>query len=121
MITILISLCLPAGNDAGRLLDAMERVESGGRDVIGDDGRSRGPLQIQRDYWRDSGVPGRYEQVSDRAYARRVVMRWWDRYCPGAVVRGDWERLARCHNGGPNGHRKAATARYWQRVRREMR
>lgn len=107
------------------LLDAIRQVETGGRSdpaqARGDDGRSLGPYQIQRPYWRDSGVPGNYEQVRDTAYAERVVVAYWKRYCPRALAAGDWETLARVHNGGPLGKSKASTKVYWLRVRRALR
>lgn len=100
------------------LLDAIEQVESGGDcSAVGDGGRSIGPLQIQRAYWIDSGVPGRYEQVTDGQYARRVVLAYWQRYAPPNATH---EQLARIHNGGPRGHTKPQTRSYWARVQREL-
>lgn len=100
------------------LLDAIRHVESGGQtgEIIGDNGRSLGPYQIQRPYWQDSGVPGRYRSVRDASYAEGVMLAYWKRYCPTALARGDWETLARIHNGGPRGHRKPCTVRYWKKV-----
>jgi hypothetical protein len=109
------------------LLAAMMMVESGGRcDVVGDGGRSIGPLQIQYCYWRDSGVPGKYQDCKQPEYAKRVVRAYWKRYCPNALKRGDLQTLARVHNGGPSGanpkyvKRYAATSRYWRKVKRMM-
>lgn len=106
-----------------QFLDAVRQVETGGqandgRDAVGDGGRSIGPYQIGRLYWEDSKVPGRWEDVRDRAYAERVMVAYWARYCPQALKDRDWETLARVHNGGPAGHRKKATLAYWDRVRR---
>jgi hypothetical protein len=104
------------------LLDAIRQVESGGRtgEIVGDNGRSLGPYQIQRPYWKDSRVRGQYGQVRNAAYAERVMLAYWKRYCPTALARGDWETLARVHNGGPRGHRKAATVGYWKKVEAAM-
>ena len=44
------------------------------------------------------------------------MLAYWRRYCPTAMAAGDAEVLARVHNGGPRGNRKAATAAYWRRV-----
>lgn len=124
MTTALVLLaCVLAGPSPRPLLDAIRQVESGGNvNAVGDGGRSIGPYQIQRAYWLDSRVPGRYEQVRDREYAERVVVAYWRRYEPGALRRGDWETLARCHNGGCGWRRNTkATDGYWRRVRREMR
>jgi len=105
-----------------RYLDAIERVESRGNcNAVGDGGRSLGPMQIQRSYWKDSGVTGRYEQVRDRAYARRVVIAYARRYEPAALRRGDWETLARLHNAGPVWRRcRRATDGYWRKVKQAM-
>lgn len=123
MLTAILSISLVApfgDNGRERLLDAIRAVESGGRSVVprGDDGRARGPYQIWRSYWIDSGVAGRYEDVDDAEYSRRVVRAYWSRYAP---KNASHETLARIHNGGPRGHMRAATMQYWRRVKRAMR
>ena len=102
---------------------ALHQVETSGRTgaVLGDNGKSLGPLQISRAYHADSRVAGDYEQVTDLAYARRVATAYLQRYAPQAWAQGDVETLARIHNGGPSGHRKAATLGYAEKVRRAMR
>ena len=121
MIECLLSIVLSA-TPQDRYLDAIERIESRGNcNAVGDGGRSLGPYQIQRSYWKDSGVPGRYEQVRDRAYARRVVLAHAKRYEPGALRRGDWETLARLHNSGPSFRRHMrATDGYCRKVNQAM-
>lgn len=115
MLLMAVSVCRAA--DIDRLLDAIEQVESGGRcDAVGDGGQSIGPFQIQRAYWTDSRVPGEYWMVRNRHYARRVVVAYWQRYCPRALARGDWQTLVRIHNGGPRGHLKPETLKYWNKV-----
>jgi hypothetical protein len=110
-----------------KLLDAMERVESGGQPrAVGDAGRSRGPLQIQEPYWRDAFKSGKPKweyrtNVWDRGKSREVTKMYWKRYAPEAYRRGDVETLARIHNGGPKGHRKTATKPYWTKVQSKMR
>lgn len=113
-----------------RLLDAIRQVETGGHarpaDAVGDGGRSIGPYQIMRGYWRDACAADPelarfpYETVRDAAYARRVVLAYWKRYARTALARGDWQTLARIHNGGPAGARNPRTVVYWQRVAREL-
>jgi len=102
---------------------ALHQVETSGRHgaILGDNGRSLGPLQISRAYWQDARVGGRYEQVTDLAYARRVASAYLKRYAPAAWEAGDVNTLARVHNGGPAGARKAATLAYAEKVRRAMR
>ena len=102
---------------------ALHQVETSGRHgaIIGDNGRSLGPLQISRAYHADSRVAGSYEQVTDLAYSRRVATAYLKRYAPQAWAQGDVETLARVHNGGPAGARKQATLPYADKVRRAMR
>ena len=107
------------------LLAAIREVETGGqprggRDTRGDSGRSLGPYQVQRSYWRDAGIPGRYDQVRDPSYARDVIEAYWRKHCPAALRRGDLQTLARTHNGGPAGPHKRSTIGYWHRVRRQL-
>jgi len=47
-------------------------------------------------------------------------MGYWRRYCPAALEAGDWETLARVHNGGPVGARSKATLAYWRKVKAAM-
>jgi hypothetical protein len=102
---------------------ALHQIETSGRhgEILGDNGKSLGPLQISRAYHADSRVGGSYEQVTDLAYARRVATSYLKRYAPQAWAQGDVATLARIHNGGPTGHRKAATLGYADKVRRAMR
>jgi hypothetical protein len=102
---------------------ALHQVETSGRQgaILGDNGKSLGPLQISRAYHADSRVAGSYEQVTDLAYARRVATAYFKRYAPAAWEAGDVETLARVHNGGPAGARKQATLPYADKVRRAMR
>jgi hypothetical protein len=102
---------------------ALHQVETSGRHgaILGDNGRSLGPLQISRAYHADSRVAGSYEQVTDLAYARRVATAYLKRYAPQAWAQGDVETLARVHNGGPAGARKQATLPYADKVRRASR
>jgi len=97
---------------------ALHHVETSGRlgPIKGDNGAALGPLQIHRVYFQDSGVKGSYSQVADLAFARRVATAYLKRYAPKAWERGDVVTLARVHNGGPLGHRKAATLSYARKV-----
>ena len=99
---------------------ALHLVETSGRQgpILGDNGRSLGPLQISRAYFTDSRVGGTYEQVTDLGFARKVVSAYLQRYAPKAWAAGDVETLARVHNGGPAGARKAATVNYGAKVAR---
>ncbi len=126
MIRSLILLTLASASHAAppeSFWRALHQVETSGRHgaIVGDNGRSLGPLQISRAYHADSRVAGSYEQVADLAYARRVATAYFKRYAPAAWEAGDVETLARIHNGGARGHKKAATLPYAEKVRRAMR
>jgi hypothetical protein len=127
--TLLITLCSlsPANADPAldQVLDAIRMVETGGqpdagRGSHGDGGSAIGPFQIHVEYWRDSGVPGEYGDCAEPLYARRVVLAYWQRYCPGALAKHDAEVLARTHNGGPSGSKRASTLPFWKKVRVEL-
>jgi len=102
---------------------ALHQVETSGRHgaILGDNGKSLGPLQISRAYWKDARVGGSYSQVTSIVYARRVVTAYLKRYAPAAWAKGDVATLARIHNGGPTGHKKTATLGYADKVRRASR
>jgi len=99
------------------LLYAIHMKETGGQvgKIKGhnDGGKALGPMQIHRAYWIDSKVKGKYEDCADLLYSQRVMLAYWNRYARIAVEMGDYEILARIHNGGPKGYLKAATKEYW--------
>lgn len=107
------------------VLDAIRVVETrgtpnSGRDSGGDSGRAIGPFQIHYAYWKDAGLPGKYEDCRDIDYARRVVLAYWRRYCPNALAEHDVEILARTHNGGPSGAKRDSTLPFWKKVQKEL-
>lgn len=106
---------------------AINLTETGGKSgpILGDGGAALGPLQIHRIYWQDAikydrSIGGRYEDCSDLGYSIKVMDAYMRRYAPAAYRDGDCEKMARIHNGGPAGHRKNATVRYWIKVNRWM-
>ncbi|MAD33277.1 MAG: hypothetical protein CMJ88_05920 [Planctomycetes bacterium] len=111
------------------ILDALRWVESGdlpdAQVPDGDDGLAIGPYQIHRVYWRDAidfddELDGAYRDCRKASYAERVIHAYMRRHAPNAWARGDAERIARTHNGGPEGHRKRATDDYWRRVQARL-
>lgn len=103
------------------LISALIVVESGGRDnAVGDNGRALGPLQIHRavvlDVNRITGSRHRWEDMTNRALARKVCQAYLERYARGATA----EQAARRWNGGPTGDRKPATLPYWRKVEAAM-
>jgi hypothetical protein len=108
--------------DLSALLAAIRQVESAGNDrAVGDGGKSRGPFQIQRAYWREA-VAGtdaagwNYDRdVWDGDRAGYVVWLHWGKTCPAALRGGDVEQLARRHRL-PNAPWQADNAVYWRKV-----
>jgi Destabilase len=98
---------------------AINFVEASGRVgmVVGERGEI-GPMQISRQYWRDSGVQGAWHQCTNYAYSCKVMDAYFRRFAPDHLQRQDYEKLARIHNGGPMGHRRPSTKAYWLRVRK---
>lgn len=120
ILPMLLNTFAPEPSSLRQLLDAIREVETGGHsdpaNALGDRGRSLGPYQISVAYWRDSGVAGPYRWVRNQAYAERVMIAYWQRFCPLALARQDWQTLARVHNGGPDGRAERRTAAYWRAV-----
>jgi hypothetical protein len=107
--------------DLRPLLDAIRQVESRDNDrAVGDGGHSQGPYQIGRAYWQDGGGQDYDRLVWDCAASEQVMVNYWRRYCPAALARGDFETLARTHNGGPCGPQSSKTVRYWHRMLQEL-
>jgi hypothetical protein len=107
------------------LFNAIRVVETGGESdpstALGDDGLSLGSYQISVAYWTDAleenpEIGGDYKDVCKQEYAQRVMLAYWNRYAPDRTP----ETLARIHNGGPNGHRKATTQGYWEKIDRRL-
>jgi len=112
----------PAGLDTDPILDAIRAVETGGHadpaNAVGDGGRALGPFQIHYSYWLDATERRPdlralgYQSVRDQKIAEQIVILYLTRYAPDWNVR----TVARIHNGGPRGHKKAATVKYADKV-----
>ncbi len=122
---ILVSVSVQ-GTD-NRFFKALHMVESSGRTgrIIGDNGKALGPLQIHREYFNDAveadpSLGNNYNQVTDLEFSKRVVTAYLKRYAPTAVVKKDFETLARVHNGGPRGHKNPSTLAYWNKIQKNL-
>ncbi len=134
MKTILIALIMTSpllaeNKPLNKLLAAIRHVESAGNDqAVGDKGKALGPYQIWQSYWQDACEYGKVDSKVDWKYnktnafnekkARQVLVWYWLRYTPSNPC--SMEILARIHNGGPKGHKKKATIKYWKRVRKAL-
>ena len=105
-------------------IKAIHQVESGGKlgAIVGDNGRALGPFQIHKRYWADVApqIGGRYQDVTDFNYAKKVMIAYFLKYAKDALHNKDWEKLAKIHNGGPKGYKKASTEKYWQKVKAKL-
>ena len=106
------------------LIHAIHMVETGGKlgPIRGDNGAALGPLQIHRGCWQDANIGGQYSQCADLEYSKRVFRAYMKRYATekrlGRVP--TFEDMARIWNGGPNGFKKSATVKYWNKVKCAM-
>ena len=109
-----------------QLVLALIAVESSGiDDQIGDDGRAFGCLQIHGCYVADAsehaGVDWTHEDAFDRVTSLRIFSAYMERYAtPERLGTVTAEKMARIHNGGPNGWKKESTVRYWKKVEAEL-
>jgi len=124
------------------LLDAIEWVESSGDpNAVGSNGEA-GLYQISEIYVDDvCRMLGENKYTYADRWARNksrtmaaVYLRYYEEnsaikypyYRAGAGWRNScdlqtpFERMARIHNGGPNGYKKAATKDYWRKVKERM-
>lgn len=111
-----------------QFIKALHMTEASGRmnPPDGDDGRAIGPFQIWKAYWQDAvqfdkSIGGKYEDCRNYDYARKVVDAYLRRYGRQFLAQGNWEALARIHNGGPQGYRNPNTAKYWRKAQRFIR
>lgn len=102
-----------------KLIDALVHVESKGRvHVIGDNGKSIGILQIHKevvdDVNRAYGTTYTYADRKSIEKSREICSKY-------LILHGGRhatnEKYARIWNGGPGGHRKQKTKKYWHIVR----
>jgi len=109
------------------LILAIIAVESNGNDrAIGDDGLAYGALQIHACYVQDASEYANkswtHEDAYDRETAIDIFLAYMSRYATekriGRAV--TIEDIARIHNGGPNGYKKACTINYWNKVKAEL-
>lgn len=111
-----------ASHDLETLLDAIAEIESQNRpDAIGDKGRAIGAYQIHRAYWKDGtrilGMDWSYREAFDPKKARRVARAYLLHYGKGRSLMD----MARIHNGGPKGYKKASTLIYARKIRSLLR
>lgn len=122
VLVLLFLVCSVRGATFGEFTMAVWQVETGKREgmILGDNGESLGPLQIQYDYFLDSHVKGSYLSCTNYNFSCAVVKNYLQRFAPASLQACDWETCARVHNGGPKGHTKRVTLIYWRKVKKEL-
>ena len=103
-----------------KFMSAIHQVETSSVQV-GDHGKAIGPFQIWHSYWSDAKefdptLGGSYRDCYRYDYAKRVVEAYLKRHAPTLMAKRDYYTMARIHNGGPSGYKKASTNDYAQRV-----
>lgn len=121
LVTMPLSSNAAPEDPIDRLLDAIATVESrNDPDLVGDSGRAAGIYQIHRSYWADAtrilGVNWDYRDARDPRKARQVVRAYLSHYGSGKTLL----EMARIHNGGPMGCRKASTLAYARKIARVL-
>jgi hypothetical protein len=130
LLTILCLLSISANAVDNNLLKAIEQVESGGNvRAVGDNGKSYGCLQIWNvvitDVNRIASTKFNHDDAFNRNKAYKIAKIYLNYY--GNVYRRKTgkqpnnEVYARIWNGGPNGWRKLATVKYWEKVKAKVR
>jgi len=113
------------------LLDAIEWVESEGNgDAVGDNGDAIGAYQIHKAYVDDVNsyicqqrlklATFRYDDRWDKQKSRQMMELYLEKYCGVWLDWSKFEKMARVHNGGPNGWLKDSTKPYWEKVKAIM-
>ena len=109
------------------LIDALISVESGGRaDAVGDKGKALGVLQIWdvvvKDVNKSYGTTYVHKDAFNPVKARQICEQYLKIYVRKSRIGSmdSYEAAARIWNGGPNGHRKAATLGYWAKVHKAL-
>ena len=121
MFALLFAISASAAN-LDPFFAALGKVESSGNSkAVNKKETALGIYQIRPAYFKDANVKGNHEQVFDPVFARRVCEAYFKKYEKKAFDNGDFETLARCHNGGC-GWRKnnSATDKYWQKIKKTL-
>jgi soluble lytic murein transglycosylase-like protein len=121
LVVLLLSVSAQAANLDG-FFAALAKVESSGNaKAVNKKETALGIYQIRPAYFQDSKVKGNHSQVFDPVFARSVCEAYFKKYEKKAFDNGDFETLARCHNGGCGWRKnKSATDKYWQKIKKNL-
>lgn len=105
------------------ILPFIAQVESSNNPrAIGDNGRAVGLYQIHKLYAQemDYTANDRYCPSKSKAMVIAYLLKWGKHYQVKTGKPVTAKVLARIHNGGPNGWKKKATIKYWEKIKIEM-
>lgn len=135
VVLMMFATCICVCNGVEiKLLNAIKNVESSGNSsAIGDNGKAVGAYQIHKVYVDDvnkilknKGFKTRFT-YDDRfnAHKSRVMTcvylnHYGKVYERKTGKKASSEVLAKIHNGGPNGWKKQATVKYWNKVKKRL-
>lgn len=124
---LFFALSVSAGNPKlDKFFRALAQVESSGNPrAYNKKEKAIGIYQIRPLYYIDSGIPGGHGVCYDPAKARAVCEAYFRRYEPKAYASGDFQTLAKLHNGGASWRKKDADVQerlriYWRKVKNEL-
>lgn len=123
-----LSSCLYADN-VKKLLPALAVVESNNNvNAIGDNGKAIGVLQIWKVVVNDVNTvyntnythKNMYNKEKSYKVASLYLKHYGKQYTKQTKKPADLKTLARIWNGGPQGYKKPATLKYWNKVKKEI-
>lgn len=112
-------------------ISAIGKVESNNNPkAVGDNGKSLGIYQIQLAYFKDVKIYDKrikfdYQSLTNKNNSKKILIAYLNKWEPLAVKKGDWQTLAKAHNGGNNwrnktGQAKAKVQKYWLKVKNNL-
>ena len=116
------------GANFDQFLNVIAKVESNNNPkAVGDKGLAIGAYQIHYLYFLDaqrfdkSLKKYKYQNCFDKEVSRKVVIAYLKGYESISISKGDWQTLAKLHNGGPSKNKspkaKKMVDSYWKKVR----
>ena len=129
LFLLLVSTISKGVEVSDNLLNAICDAESHGNvNAVGDNGKAIGAFQIHKIYVDDvnnfSSVKYTYEDRKNKEKSKAIVKAYLEHYGKNyekkTGKKATNEVLARIHNGGPNGWKKDATKKYWNKVEKEL-
>ncbi len=121
IFSFFIVLCVNAAN-MDNFFNALAKVESSNNPkAINKKENALGIYQIRPAYYKDSKIGGNHTDVYNPVIAKKVVLAYFQRYEPKALINNDFETLARCHNGGCGWRKnKSLTDNYWNKIKKNL-